>query len=290
MKNCLLLSVAFFVQISCFGQTEFAPIGASWNYRFLGGWVGFGAAKFTCEKDTLIAGKTCKKLVGLTVTDCCTNNDNLFIHQSADSIFIVFTSTPVQIYFLFRNELEVGEYVRFPYLHANLEYLTEAVDTLTFNGEQVKRCKLKETGSNGMIVHIYDKFGPEFGFFAHWLGSPFDGNDYYLRCYRDDDFEQINLSNEDCDEGLLPSTEAFDVASFNVFPNPSATDMLNIDLPENWAADFTLILSDASGKMVMKERRKASERQLETGSMPPGFYFGKVEAGGRAFYLKFLKN
>ncbi|MEO1258091.1 MAG: T9SS type A sorting domain-containing protein [Bacteroidota bacterium] len=283
MKN-LLLVILIFIPFLSTAQTEFAPIGAEWHYKSFMGWLGEGVTHVQVVGDTLIDGQLCKKLHTKNRAGTNELNYNQFIFQRGDSVFMKLPHD----YFLFKNKMMVGDTLNFPLLSTpNNKFRVEYDSTLILNGIQVKKYTLKQIETTfDFTVDIYDKFGPEYGFVDEWLGSPWDGNDHFLRCYQDDNFTQINLSNEDCDDGLTAASEKLKDKYLGVFPNP-ATEELNISLPVNFPPIQSIVFNNVSGAECFID---ATNNQIDIRSLPAGFYIGRVRAGNEVYFIKFIKQ
>ena len=286
MYKTVLFLLAFFIQSNCFSQVEFAPAGAEWHYRSLFGWMGDGVTHVQSIKDTIVAGKDCRKLVIRSVATNADFMNDYIIHQSADSVFGVREWEGIHSFdYLFSTAMEIGEKDKLPNLSGDKEFEVIALDTLFFNNLPVKRYKLIEPTS-GFETFIYDRFGPEYGFWEYWLSSPLDGNDHYLRCYQDDNFDQVNVSNEECDDGFPTAINESSKLFLKTFPNP-VTDKLNISFPQNLMGTHSLSIFHVSGKKIMFN---LLDGKADLSYLPVGFYVGQIKIKEEVYYLKFIKQ
>ena len=285
MKKTFLLSISILFSFSVFSQNEFASEGAAWHYRSYFGWLGAGMTQVKLTGDTTIVGMSYKTLTVRAVTSQHDLADDIYIRQSADSIFRYFENGEQ---FLFKTKMEVGGIYSFPSLAgSDAEFEVMAVEILTVNGQEVREHQLKRINSSwDFEVKFYDRYGPEYGFFDYWLGSVADGNDHYLRCYEDDEFDQINLTNEDCDGGLLNDTDEATLAFLEIYPNP-VSSILTIEIPTIGFPQNTLSVLDAVGRKI---HLTMDNGQVDVSQLAAGMYIGRLETNRGLRQFKFVKN
>lgn len=278
----------FFVlfQINLTAQVEFAPQGAEWCYSVYGGFnAGTAYFHLAYTSDTLIQGKTCKILEGETVHGfpnyCCdTVLNKIIVHQSADSIFS-YRSYFDDFEFLFRNELSLGEMVEFPALFSGA-LAVENMESIPINSTLIKLYKfsypfMEET-------YLFDKAGPNRGFFDDWGAVVWDGLGYRLHWYKDDEIPEFYLLSQPC--ALFTSVlEPIVENSMMVFPNP-VSDFLKLDIPNE---KLICRIYDVSGKQVFYNNEIA-ENKIEVSDLAPGMYFLIAEINGVFYRNKFVKN
>jgi hypothetical protein len=69
--------------------------------------------------------------------------------------------------------------------------------------------------------------------------------------------------------------------SLQVFPNPLTSSSILTLNGEMLPKEMELLMYDASGKLVRKEKMRTGNFILDKGSLGPGVYFIRVEAGSR---------
>jgi beta-glucanase (GH16 family) len=77
-----------------------------------------------------------------------------------------------------------------------------------------------------------------------------------------------------------------------VYPNP-ATDQLTIELPELASQKLHLRLFNAQGQLLRDAEHAPSDKVLrlnELGGLPGGLYLLQLEAGGRLYFARFVKE
>lgn len=289
MKNALLAFAMLLPALPSLAQTEFAPSGATWSYTFQTFWTSFnGFLVLKYEKDTLIGNNHCKKLKGSILDSSLVKVDNhdVFIRQSADSIFLVWDGSNTG-YFCFKNNFELNETVNFPILWSYPLTVT-AMEALDFGGQTTQQYTLESDGNFFDQTKIYEHFGPELGFFQNWWGVAVDGFSYQLLCYQDDSFPLAEIGNGPC-FGLTPSVEnELPDGNLSVFPNP-ASDEITFDFHGKNTVSIGVSIFDAVGKLLVKKTLPSSHR-LDVSSLPNGIYLGNAVADGQLFPFKFVKQ
>lgn len=289
MKRTLPAFVFLLFVLSTFGQTEFAPPGATWSYSYQTYWTNFdGFFVLKYEKDTVVNNYACKKLHASILNTDFVQTDQLdyFIRQSGDSIFTEFPGLDFSI-FLFKNKYQVNEIAEFGFLWGD-PLTVSAVETLNFGGQNTKKFTLDSDGWLFNQTAIYELFGPERGFFQSWWGVEVDGESYRLLCYQDDGFPLAEVGNGPC-SGLSPTAEnAPSVGNLTVFPNPTS-DEITFDFHGKNAGSIGVSILGLTGQSMLKKTLPASSR-VDVSSLPNGIYFGTAVADGQSFPFKFVKQ
>lgn len=278
----------FFVlfQINLVAQVEFAPPGAEWCYSIYGGFNPTTAYfHLAYTSDTLIQGKPGKILEGETVygfpNNCCdTVMSKIYVYQSTDSIF---SYRPYfdDFEFLFRNELSLGESVEFPALFGGA-LTVESVDSIPINSSLIKAFKFPYPAMEE--TYLFDKAGPNRGFFDDWAAVAWDGFGYRLHWYKDDEIPEFYLLSQPC--GFFTSvSEPIAENSIMVFPNP-VSDVLKLDIPSE---KLICRIYDVSGRQVFYNNN-LTENKIEVSELAPGMYFLLIEINGVFYRSKFVKN
>lgn len=281
-----LLTLFLLFQLGLQSQTEFAPAHSEWYYDAIIGWGGSGIVKANYTKDTMLYGLSLKVIERTEPSFTGPYLQTMFIHQSHDTIYQALDDgSGLSFYFLFRNEMNLGETVSFPVLYPPSDLIVEEKAVVNFDGKNVVRYLL--TDNDAFSVHIYDVFGPEYGFFSHWLGSAFDGNDYYLRCYRADAFPLVNLSGEPC--AGINATDDKVVDEIAVSPVPTG-DFLNIEMPYINTGSVQVSIFDLSGKQVLSGKTSSENNSMAVSCLHPGVYLGTLTYQHHAYRFKFVKQ
>ncbi|MBI1227018.1 MAG: T9SS type A sorting domain-containing protein [Bacteroidetes bacterium] len=288
-RSLLSIVFSFMLSATIFGQTEFSPVGATWSYSFDDFWTNFqGFMVVRYEKDTVINNFPSKKLAR-ELLDSMLNTvelrSPLFIYQSNDSVFQVFNSGNL---FLFKNHFELGE------TSFVAEYLwpspltVESINTLVIGGITTEKYTFEETEWPVNTTVIYEKFGPELGYFEDWHGSPHDLSSYKLMCYKDDNFPLTSIDGNSCFV-LSPANEEVPMGSdLTIFPNPS-NGAITIDLMTDKAFSMNLDIWDIAGKLLIHDAN-FSGNQVNISSLPNGLYVGNISNETQVLPFKFIKQ
>lgn len=135
-------------------------------------------------------------------------------------------------------------------------------------------------------LYIYDKFGPEHGFWEQWLTSPADGNDHFFRCYEDDDIALINLSNVDCLDGAPTPVDETMQQFLHCYPNP-VSETLFIDWPfSNTPPDAITVFNQLGQSFDLS----ISDLSINTYQVPSGLYVGEIKVQDHSYFIKFQKQ
>ena len=85
------------------------------------------------------------------------------------------------------------------------------------------------------------------------------------------------------------ATAEFKKPAFTVYPNP-VSNLLTIDTHDLNSANATITLTDVLGKQVYSAQHNAAALQIDMSVYNSGVYFIKVEAKGKLFIQKVVKN
>lgn len=274
-------------------QVEIAPLGAEWHYAYHTSWTGLeGFYSPKCIQDTMLSGKPCKRLRIRISTNAGLDYSNRFIYQKGDSVFqcVQVSFGQYEFPFLFRNNFQLGETTRMGYALSPWDYQVTAIDTLIFNNQMVRRFVLQEVGS-AALTSIYDRFGPEKGFFGNWCGIPCDYNYFGLRCYQTPDFPQVNVSGEPCEQIGAVNAKEIVAGSLSLFPNP-AYNSLHLVLPERYGEAAQLRIMDMAGYIVSNQSwpSGAFETDVNVTTLAAGAYIIVVQGQKAVFRGKFVKS
>jgi|GEM_PF-564700 len=129
--------------ISMFDQKEFAPIGAEWYYneRFaFSGDIDF--IKFTSEKDTIIHGKTCKKITKRHKIYCFDRPDAEYLYTSNDTVYFFDTTfNEFQNLYVFNSAPNDSWVIKIKDEAQEIDTITITVDSIStkqINGQNLK--------------------------------------------------------------------------------------------------------------------------------------------------------
>jgi hypothetical protein len=244
MKKLSILIVCFSISSFLYSQT-FGPIGTKWGYDFIG--VG-GAGSYHMEAvaDTVIAGKTCRKLVTQKIWYICMtcriySKGASFIYENKDTLWGISPSGTLSL--IFRYNLQIGD--TFSYSPTIRYIVTRKLDTLV-GGQMLKKWQLRSLCTSPVYSNQNINFVEKIGSLSSvlYLG-------YY--CFSDPDYYDLcTFSSENVSIGTscryTKTTDLSDAISLNIQPNPVFT-FLKIET-EHPFSDFKIY--DLTGKLVQK--------------------------------------
>jgi len=301
MKLLLLpLILSFFALTTAIAQPQIAPPGAEWWYGFKGGFIyQEGWSHYVYEKDTVLAGMSCKKLIQNYYSR---SNDadpytlftfSKFIAQKGDSVFIY--TDPAWL-FRWRTNPAVGstfEIQRYAWSSAlKFNITVDSIKLVNLGGQSIKKIWLKGTSNSGIgggIAVVYDKIGPEYGDFdyAQCWGA-LDCYPATLCKYEDNQFPLYEFASSVC--GLITETNTPNQAGFlPVHPNP-CHDILFIDVPKLEPTNLDLMLFDQTGKLLKTlEFPFSNTLEVQTGDLLPGLYQFQLAGKNSVYSGRFVK-
>lgn len=269
MKKQILLLILFPFSFMAFLQAgDFAPVGATWYYSegFFDGPPNAKSdyIKFESVKDTLINGKTCRKITKRHRIICnfrpdveylMTRNDTVFIYEEWLKDFVI----------LYDFNAEKSDKWLVPiksWYDGEVDTLTLVVDStdyVTYNGHELKRMFVdyyhEDDQSIVYSAEIIERIGDVnylFNPLFNW-DIPCDGNySQGLRCYQD---EVIGLYEtgiaESCDE-IIPwhTSGLYDAKCESMNPH-------EIDTTYFWYRSDTLFIRNINNEFCTSDGRVA---------------------------------
>jgi hypothetical protein len=281
MKNLITftLSVCFFTLLNA--QT-FAPIGTKWGYNFA---TAGGGGSFYLESvgDTVIQGKTCRKLASKTVNVICptcqwTTLGTRVFYEANDSLFAVYNTG---FTFLFSYRLAIGDTLK---LRNNQNYvLVRKVDTL-ISGQTLKKWQMRSICSDPRYGKLLSDFVEKIGDMNGYIGL-----NYY--CFSDPEYIQLcsfSLNNIQIN-GFCQFTNTREVLSQNAVslsPNP-AFNSLKIETKHPFQQ---LKIYDSVGKMF-QNGFYTEGGVLDISALPKGLFILQLTDNvGLVVNRKFIKQ
>ncbi len=301
MKLLLLpLAFLFLALTTVIAQPQIAPQGAEWWYGFKGGFIyQEGWNHYVYEKDTVVAGMSCKKLLqNYYSRSNDTSSYSLykltrFIAQKGDSVFVY--SDPVWL-FRWRTNPAVGntfDIQRYSWSPAYIFTIkVDSIKTVNLGGQSVKKIWLKGTSNSGLgggDVVIYDKIGPEYGDFDY--AQCWGALDCYppsLCKYKDNQFPLYEFSLPVCD--LITETKnPIHLGVLPVHPNP-CHDILRFDVSKLESTNLTLTVFNQTGKLLKTLKFPFSNTlEIQVGDLLPGVYQYQLTGNKSVYSGRFVK-
>lgn len=267
-------------------------IGAKWYYEetyFMNPDTGY--AVFEVEKDTVIAGQVCYKIIGpdgfwylpnnKNVAFTYTSNDTVFFYNSIENLFV-----PV-----FNNNAQAGDTIIVNWNNCTYEYSVNSVDSINMNGSYRKRYNIIELYyyiSYTMVENIgciNKGFLPSESFFCDSLTV--DGSMLgKLRCYIDSLIGEYHFTQESCDYSTIGIHDVDDASlRIKVWPSP-VNNWINIS---GINGKTILYIYRNDGRLVMYDE-VSNDSKYDVSSLKSGIYliicvFNKEKQVNKIFKL-----
>ena len=254
MKKIVLIVIMIISAITFYGQS-FAPIGTEWHYDEQFAFSGdIDFIKFTSEKDTIIQGKTCKKITKRHKLYCLGRPDTEFLYTSNDTVYFFDTA--------FNEFQNLYVFSAAPNDSWTIKIKDEAqeIDTITINVNSISTIQINEQNLKVLNVTYdkHDESSPEsykskiiekigdinymFNWYP-WSQTDCDANwTSGLRCYQDAEIGLYSTGIADSCEYIYKWT-GVNIEKQNeriiIFPNPTS-DYLSIetDISTNLKAEL----------------------------------------------------
>ncbi len=303
MKNALLVSFLFFFSFQMQAQVEFAPLGATWHFDYYSFVSVLGYEKIVSVADTVVLGKPSKKLelelvwkdVGI-IPSTGVSHEIHFVHQDGDKIYHFNPGPPNYMDdFEIMLDFSLGAGDTLFYADGVNYFAVDSTGTIELNGEQLQAQfgKTWMDWSNGdTLTIVTEKFGPinNYLFLNITDYCLIDAPCRNFRCYEDDSFPLLQLSEEDCEYIYTSTSEVSKDGGMVLSPNP-VSNYLQITFPQP-ARHASLRLFSAAGALLLERPLPAgaTQEEISMDAFPAGLYFVQLFENGRlAGVKKFIK-
>lgn len=296
-------------------EVAFAPIGAEWYYEtqsvFSKGYI-----KMMAEKDTIICGCGCIKLVREEYWHNLETGGlygglrpAVFLSQVGDSVMVYEYGT---FHKLFDFGAEIGDTWSVdgapevcPENYGTVLVVDKGIDTI--NGNPLRFVTIKDLpdsywgfgnsmfGTLSGAVKIVERIGPIGSYMLPRQRCEFDDDEGgCLRCYIDNELGELHFltlyPERACDyisETYQSVDETVSDHSLTVFPNPS---MNKVYLRFDKTAIIEFKVFDQLGRMRLSRFVKGKELELDLSSLSSGLYFVICRDGSKVLSSKFFKR
>lgn len=310
MRYFYLLIFVFATNSICFSQNLWFQEGATWVHTAAIPIIdNFGFYETKVQKDTIINGQACKKLVRYSeLFDLNDDNFPLVSKQTHSPLFMYATADDNQVYIYQENEfrllydfnLQPGEILNTPIPEVALEevkeecpnssYLVDSIGTDIINGEALKWISVTPTEeSNYLLVgKIYQKIGSTRFYFYPIIGElfclslPMDFNFYSdFRCFKDDNFAWqkdnfiVDELNGDCyfPRGRSISTSISNISQklndIEVSPSPF-TNWIQLSSEKKIGE---IIIYNSLGEIITRVNTLNKNIKINLSDQPAGIYY-----------------
>lgn len=281
--------------IAAQSQTGFAPVGAVWHYTEVSAFNPPRFLKIEVEKDTVVQGQPCRKLVKNRTIACAWAQNLVEFLYEADSAVYFFDFNYQAFHLLYDFKAQAGDSWKIPWqVHCELPWCDEpATDTLVvvvdsvtqvqINGQWLKRQYVHGFPALDIVPDAYfegtitEKTGFDRYLFLNFYIDliPIVCEGYIplgLRCYED---AELGLYMT----GLFPIEDACEfVVSTNIPPQPSLIHLFpnpvsdRFTITSNHDAEMTYELHSPIGQILKSDVFRQS-RQVDVSNLPAGIYF-----------------
>jgi hypothetical protein len=279
----LLLSFSFLVQAQ-----NWCPPGAVWHYD-VAALVAGGYSTFTYEKDTLLDGEACKKIMvsgRYYPVDPTNNQDPLFTFQRNDTVYYHYAGSFRPVFFWGAQLGDTIQYFNNEIFNCDsiVQLLVDSVGTTVINNDTLRFYRTINVGgdtantTNPIYPHqilAIERLGAVNAFPIPFYLCYTDGNDYNLRCYSDSTFALYQTNPAiDCDYLYNSISQLEQSNNITLYPNP-ATNQLNISIEGQTIAQYQIL--DYTGKMVLSNQSNNSDLSIDVSELVQGVYLIRLE-------------
>jgi hypothetical protein len=285
----LNLAIAFFLAIISLpalpAQSEFAPVGAFWDYHYEGhSGNESGQITFWVEKDTTFNGDEGRKLeVHIRIKEFMGGSYETISYTCMllrnDSIFM---GAPGNFRFRFSFSMEVGDTLPMSgFIPENARLVVDSISEVEIKGENRNVWFVNKYCSLDMVnfflfetIQIIENIGPVNDYLPYWNEdgcTVLGGGTYWFQCYSESAFNWP--SGQDCMPLLLSSEEPERPSKIQVFPNPAQQSF-----QVQWVKEqpYQLMLFDTQGQEVLRRNRLQRDQVVDIGHLPKGLYFLEI--------------
>lgn len=313
MKKFLLISISFLLTLHSLTQ-DWAPIGANWHYsEEFSFWNEYDEdyIKFESVKDTLIEGKSCRKITKRHQIVCNDRPNIEYMYSENGKVYFFDPNfnTFQMLYDFDAEQFDSWMILIDDILLRNadtLNIIVDSIDIIDVNGTELKQFYVTyqfiydyfNEGNIDTLLYssrIIENIGDVFYMFNYtpaWAMTC-DGNfSKGLRCYEDTILGLYETGLADsCDYRHYYTDDIEETIKTNklvkLFPNPT-TGLINIQTIGSDLTINSLIITNLFGA---SESVNYNHGQLNLNHLPNGIYFIRIELiDGQIIYKKVIKK
>ncbi|MCB0762995.1 MAG: T9SS type A sorting domain-containing protein [Flavobacteriales bacterium] len=294
--------VAISMITSC--AQDFAPIGAEWYYNELFAFSNnIDYIKFTSEKDTLMFGETCRKIIKRHKIECNDRPEIEYLFTRNDTVFFLDTIfNEFQVLYDFNAIATSSWTIKIKDEAQNIDTLTitvDAVSTTQINGQDLKTLhvtyvKADENLPDTYTSTIIEKIGDTQYMFNWYPWSNIACDINYtsgLRCYQDSMLGWYSTGIADSCDYVYTWTGIDAIESserIKLFPNPAQNF---VEIIASDYSSYTIDLLDLSGRLLKSDKSFAPNTKLDLSTIPEGVYLIRLQNNGQIIgYKKLIKD
>jgi len=260
-------------------QPTFAPIGATWVYKYSDSWGGGPTCYIKSIRDTSILGKQCK----ITSVDNSGCQNSFFggpIYSENGRVYF-YMAIDNQFHLLYDINKNVGSHFATIVIYSNdsIEYIVDSVSTITINGYSLKRLKVHSTHHPNNLNSFGTEIIENIGFTSYMFPWGYSNcNEFHagpLGCYSDSIIGFYSTGKiPDCTTNAVtpPPTQYV----FKIYPNPNGGNFaLTID-----SGVTNLNVYNTIGQLIQSQSYSgvSTTLNLELITKVKGIYFLQVQS------------
>ncbi|MCP4309689.1 MAG: T9SS type A sorting domain-containing protein [Bacteroidetes bacterium] len=291
MRKTVLTVLLSFMSIVIFCQ-EFAPIGAEWFYNEQFAFSGdIDYIKFTSEKDTLILGQNCKKIIKRHKVGCYNRPSIEYLYSSNDTVYFLDEAfDKFQILYVINSKPTDSWNIQIFDEEHEIDTITITVDsisTTSINNQSLRRLyvtynKIDEYMPESYPSTIVEKIGDiqyMFNWYP-WSNVACDANyTSGLRCYQDSELGLYSTGIVDSCNYVykwtnIKGNELY--LKIDLFPNP-ARDFVEVSIAG--VAEFAFELYDINGRLLLST--KSTYSPIDISRIGKGLFFVFIRSEGQ---------
>ncbi len=301
MRKIFTIFALFFILQKNFAQNgePFVPVGATWTYSYKNIWTSAldKFPKTICQKDTLIQGRICSKLI-FEYRPCDPIGKTLFFSKDNDKVYLFNGGEFRLLYDYTKNKK--GDSWKFAFSYPSgtqvkydtVKFVIDSVGIHNYNGLSVliQYVNLSRP-HNGVYKTYATKFrllkniGSDRDVLPMIVTFPCDDVNGYLeelRCYKDvSNF--IKFTNKDCEEKTT-NNEEYKNENISIFPNPVQSELFIKLEGSNFEIGEINIFTQQGVRVLSQNILQSIDNQnIGLHNYPNGLYFWEIKFDKKRF-------
>ena len=310
MKKYFTLII--FISLFSLGKSQiWCPPGATWFYGFQGSLCD-GYLKFEYVNDTVVNAVNCK-VIKSRLNQKCSGWQNYY--ESEIGSYFMYSDTDKvyyydhgQFYVLYDFSVNAGDTLNIKGITRDwwgncdsiAQLIVDSTGIMNINSEALRFYSVHTISGSafGWDCRIVEKIGPLYNYQATQNNYFFPvkqdvcglladehGEGGSFRCYYDDNFPTVSLTQYSCDYTL--ETPESEISFANVYPNPANT-ILMIELTDHGQSEYRFQIYSVTGNLIVNEKSNASQQSIDLSFFPSGIYFLKIISGDSHYSQKII--
>jgi hypothetical protein len=286
----ILLFIIFKINLNAFAQSNWAPIGATWVYKYIGTFSNeSNTAYIKSIGDTIIQGKQCRKLINNN-SGCAQRSLYEYMYEDSGKVYY-FESHTNSFQLLFDINKNIGENFSLGLWGDSIVYVVDSVSSIIINGHHLKKLVVHRTHAPSSIGAYYsgtiiESLGNTFYMFPWSITSCDIGDVRPLGCYQDSVLGYYNFGtivNCTTNTDIIPP-----VYPVYIYPNPNTGKFIIQSKNHN----INIELFDVLGQSVLTEiyPNEYEYIEIDLRKRTKGIYIMKLRTAGQTIIRKLILN